>query len=124
MAADPTKAALAVPEARIQFLRLFHGATDELSDDSVPASRRERFRNHLAYHRDFTARWFENACNSFGASDGTWATVPQRRHEEALRCFGREIVKHDNRCQYELDLMKISLVERIEDAAQDDMDFG
>ncbi|UPJ50245.1 hypothetical protein IVB30_02075 [Bradyrhizobium sp. 200] len=123
--ADPTKRALAVNEARIQFLRLFHGATDELSDDSVPAGKRENFKGHLEHHREFTARWFEEACNYFGASDGTWKTVPERRQADALRYLGWKIAEHDNRCQFELDLLKIKLEEQAEEAAmEDELDFG
>ena len=122
--ADPTKKALALPEARIQWLRLHHGAANELSDDSVPGDRREKFNQHREYHQQYTARWFENSCEWFGATDRSWATVPEKNQADALAYLGRGIAEHDNRCEYELDLFKIELAEQAADAATDDLDFG
>lgn len=122
--ADPTQKALAIPEARIQFLRLYNGAVDELSDDSVPADRRESFNRHREYHEQYTAKWFEDSCRWYGSEAGDWDGVPESRQADALRYFGRKIARHDNRCEFELDLMKIDIAKRIEDAAQDDLDFG
>ncbi|MEH2504975.1 hypothetical protein V1290_003786 [Bradyrhizobium sp. AZCC 1578] len=117
---DPTEKAIAVSDFRMRFLRLNFGGT-ETSDASVPEDRRDDFREQVQYNREFAARWFEESCRYFGASDGTWATVPEENRSDALRYFGRKIAKHDNRCQFELDLLKIDLQEKAEDAA---MDFG
>lgn len=116
MKIDPTTKATTVPEFRMRFLRLYYGATNEHSDDSVPKARRDDFRARVQFNEQFAARWFENTCRSFGSKTGTWDDVPPENRNDALETLGSEIQRHTNRCEYELDLLKIDLEEDAEAA--------
>jgi hypothetical protein len=109
---DPTKNVTAsVNEFRMRFLRLNHGATDDMSDDSVPADRRDDFHAEVESNLAYAADWFERKARLFGSEDGTWAGVPKGRRAEALQFFGREIAANNNRCEFELDLLRIEQAE-------------
>ncbi|UPJ49899.1 hypothetical protein IVB30_00200 [Bradyrhizobium sp. 200] len=86
----------------------------------MPEERRDDFRAHVQYNKEFAEAWFERACKRFGATDGTWATVPEENLAAALQNAGRKIAAHENRCEFELDLLKIDLQEQ----AEDELDFG
>lgn len=105
---------------RMRTFRLVHGATDADSNDSVPKNRREKFREHVQFHVEDRGQWFERACRYYGATDGTWATVPEENHADALRFIGRRNLRFLNRSELEYDLLVIAMAEE----AAADMDFG
>lgn len=104
---DPTEKAIADSDFRMRFLRLYYGATDEMSDDSIPEDRRDDFREHVQYNKEFAERWFERTCKWYGSPDGDWAGVPEENRSDALRYFGHKNAEHESRCEFELDLLKI-----------------
>jgi hypothetical protein len=110
---DPTAKCLEVGlnSFRMRLLRLLHDATDENSDDSVPRHRREKFRAAVQFHREVAEDWFERACRSFGATDGTWATVKEEHRAKMLRYLGRKNAEFENQCEFELDLLHVDLAE-------------
>jgi hypothetical protein len=113
---DPTPKATTLNDFRMRFLRLYHGATDEHSDESVPAEGREEFQAHVQWHREAMEEWFEGICKELGSPDGKFLSIPESQSADVLRYVGHRLARHLNACEFELDLLKIEQAEALDES--------
>ena len=120
---DPTEKAVAIDAFRMRYLRLRHGATDEMSDDSVPAEQRDGFIAHFVqYNKEFAEDWFERVCKGVSAAtDGHGQRAGRRIAPTRCDTSDARLRAHTNRCEFELDLLKIEQEEAAEAAFAEDI---
>jgi hypothetical protein len=109
-------------EHRLAFAALLFGAENGQLEQ-VDDDKREALHDYVVEHHQDVEQRLADACKVFGSRKGTVEGIPAAKRASAARFWHRQQELFANRCEFELDLLRIELEEKAHLQAEQ-MDFA